>query len=52
MNEQQELKIKNALCAFIRENFVLEGQKDMVDDKIRNLANGLFVLFQDLTKKE
>ena len=45
IREGQEIELKNALVAYIRKNFVLEGKKELVNQKVLELACGLYDLF-------
>ena len=45
MREEKEKELRNALCDYIKNNFVLEGNPALLESKVRDLANGLFELF-------
>lgn len=48
MKESKELEIKNALVEYIKNNFTLEGDAILVNQKVIDLAVGLFDLFESL----
>lgn len=45
VGDLKELEIKNALCWYLRRTCVLEGSKELVDDKVRDMASDIYDLF-------
>lgn len=52
MHEQKEIELKNALVKYIKDNFILEGQQDLVKQKVVDLAVGLYDLFLTFNPKK
>lgn len=45
MDEVKELKVKNALMWFLRQNFEFEGTPEAVLDKSKDIVTDLYELF-------
>lgn len=48
MHELEQLTVLNLYCKFLRENVMFEGEPELVDEKIRELAWGLYGIFRKL----
>lgn len=44
MDEQKELRIKNRLVEFIKDNFIFEGETEPIKDKVITITDNLFEL--------